>query len=440
MSASPPIEPSSRCPLRIEAAAVADADRVVAPAVLLLDRDRVVEAVASPAEIGATDGRETVRRPRGVIVPGLVNAHAHLDLTSLGPRPFDAGAGFKAWADMVRRERPSEPEAVAESVRHGVEACLQGGTAIVGDIAGNRGLAAFESLRAHGVRGVSYLEVFGIGRAEPAGCEFVESLRSRIEFPGPTRLGISPHASYSCGDRLFEAAASLGLPLATHLSETVEELEFSRSGGGPLADLLRVVGAWSESLRGWSTSPIERLASRLLRSGAAIAHGNYLDDADLDTLAATSRDASRPLGLVYCPRASAYFGHPVAGRSPHRYRELLARGVPVALGTDSLICLDTSDRLSVLDEMRVLHRRDRVEPRLLLAMATVHGAALLGEDRDRVVLARGASPEGVLSIEVAAVNTPPPGDGDAWLMAAIDTESRPEWIVPPRWITGERAR
>ncbi|MGA1708185.1 MAG: hypothetical protein ACO4CI_05800, partial [Phycisphaerales bacterium] len=124
MSASPPIEPSSRCPLRIEAAAVADADRVVSPAVLQLDRDRVVEAVASPAEIGATDGRETVRRPRGVILPGLVNAHAHLDLTSLGPRRFDAQSGFAAWADMVRRERPATPEAITDSVRRGVEACL----------------------------------------------------------------------------------------------------------------------------------------------------------------------------------------------------------------------------------------------------------------------------------------------------------------------------
>lgn len=410
-----------------------DADRAIAPAVLLLDSSGVVEAIGRPEAIGPTEARDVVRNQHAILLPGFVNAHAHLDLTALGPRPFESGTGFAAWAGMVRRERPADPAAVAESVRLGLAASRRGGTAILGDIAGNRGVPAFEAMRDARVRGVSYIEVFGIGTAESAGCGFVESLAHRAQPSAPTRLGISPHASYSCGDRLYERATSLGLPVATHLSETLEELEFSRTGGGPLADLLRSVGAWTESLDGWSCSPIARLLPTLARSGAAIAHGNYLEDSDLDRIAEASARATHPLGLVYCPRASAYFGHPAAGHPPHRYRELLAREVPVALGTDSIICLDTPDRLSVFDEMRLLRRRDRTDVRLLLAMATVHGAALLGEPRSSVVLAPGARPEGVLAVEVAAAARPPIDDAEAWLEAAIESESAPAWVASPFW-------
>ncbi len=433
MASSGRVDTHSPRPRRIEASAAADADRVVAPAVVLLDAAGTVEAIGTPAAIGATETRDRVRLPGHVVLPGLVNAHAHLDLTALGPRPFERGSGFAAWAGMIRRERPAEPAAIAESVRQGLEASRRGGTAILGDIAGNRGLPAFEAMRAAGVRGVSYLEVFGIGKAEPGGCAFIDALSGHVDPVTPTRLGVSPHASYSCGDRLYERAASLGLPLATHLSETLEELEFSHRGSGPLADLLRTVGAWTESLDGWNCSPIARLLPTLARSGAAIAHGNYLEDRDLDLLAECHAKAARPLGLVYCPRASAYFGHPAAPHPPHRYRELLARGVPVALGTDSLVCLDTPDRLSVLDEMRLLRRRDGTDARALLAMATVHGAALLGEPRSSVVLAPGACPEGLLSVEISGSTRPAIDDGESWLAAAIEAEAPPQWIVSPSW-------
>lgn len=432
MADLPPSARASTRPLRIDAAAAADADRLLAPATILVGVDGAVAALGSPEAIGPTPEHERIDATDRVAVPGLVNAHTHLDLTSIGPRPFDPAAGFAGWAGAIRRDRPTDPAAIAASVALGIGASLRGGTAILGDIAGNRGLAAFDALRAAGVRGVSFIEVFGIGKAEAAGVAFLDSLPGLHAGSGPTRLGVSPHASYSCGDRLFERAASMGLPVATHLAETLEELEFSRLGTGPLADLLRAVGAWSESLSGWDRSPIARLSATLARSGAAIAHGNYLDDEDLDRLAEASAAAARPLGLVYCPRASAYFGHPADGHPAHRYRELLARGVPVALGTDSLVCLDTADRLSVLDEMRLLRRRDRADPQALLAMATVHGAALLGEPKARVLLGQGSRPEGILGLRLDRDRAT---SGDAWsrLEAALAGDRAPEWILAPRW-------
>ncbi len=414
-------------PLRIDAAAAADATRLLAPASILLSREGRVAAIGAPEAVGATGDATVVRLERSVVLPGLVNAHTHLDLTAIGPRPFDAAGGFAEWADLVRRTRPSEPAAIAASVAAGVEASLQGGTAIVGDIAGNRGLEAFAALAATGFRGTSAIEVFGIGRAEDRGIEFLDHLQRSGPRGGLTRLAISPHASYSCGDRLYAHAAAMGVPLATHLAETREELQFCRDATGPLAELLRTVGAWSDDLVGWGCSPIERLAAILGTSGAAIAHGNYLSDRDLGLLAEAATRG--PVGIVYCPRASAYFGHGGVD-APHRYRELLDRGVPVALGTDSIICLETPDRLSVLDEMRLLRRRDRVDLATLITMATVHGARLLQEDPATVSLAVGACPEGLLALDLEAPR--PNASAEAWLDAALENP-RPRWLLPPRW-------
>ena len=415
---------------RIEAFAAADAGGVVTPAVLLLDGEGRVLELDRPEAIGPTPAATSVHVPHALLLPGLVNAHAHLDLTSIGPRPFDPEAGFAAWAGMIRRARPATPEAIADSVRAGVEASLRGGTAIVGDIAGNRGLVAAETLRTLPLRGVAHVEVFGIGRGEEAGIAFLDELADRASaFTGRVRLGVSPHASYSCGDRLYERAAGLGLRVATHLAETLEERRFNEDGGGPLADLLREVGVWTPDLSGWHRSPIARIAPILARSGAAIAHGNYLEDADLDLLESlANRPDPPPTGVVFCPRASAYFGHPAPGHPPHRYRELRERGVPVALGTDGMVCLDTPDRLGVLDEMRLLRRRDGVGASTLLAMATVDGATLLGEPLERVRLVRGARPAGVLAIDL---DEPAVRDRGDLLEEALASDVVPRWIVEP---------
>lgn len=418
-------------PLRIDARAVADADRVIAPASILIAADGTVEAVGSPAEVGGTPGRRRVDEPRAVVIPGLVNAHAHLDLTALGPRAYDPRTGFAAWAGMVRRERPTAPEAIRRSVQLGIDASRRGGTAIVGDIAGNRGLAAMQAMRDARVRGVSFVEVFGIGAAEESGIGFARTLPALAHPGGPTRVGISPHASYSCGDRLYRAASALGLSVATHLSETLDELRFVEDGTGPLADLLRHVGAWTPELTGWRCSPIERTVGLVRPSGAAIAHGNYLSDADVELLASAAADGRSPaVGIVYCPRASAYFGHPAAGRPAHRYRELLGRGVPVALGTDSVMCLDTADRLSVLDEARVLRARDGADARQLLAMATVHGAALLGEPRASVTIGPGSRPAGMLAVDVP---DRPAATAQDLLDAVMATDAPARWVRGPGW-------
>ena len=428
--------PGGRVAVRL--AAAADAFRTAAPAVAVIDAEGPL-AVGTPDEIGRLDA-PVIELPGHVALPPLVNAHAHLDLTSVGPLPFDGS--FAAWASEVRARRPATADAVAAAVREGVRRAVEGGTGLIGDIAGRFGLDALGALRdeapRYGLRGVAYVEAFGIGSATANGVAFFRSLRGKAaDEAGGIRLGASPHAPYSCGDETYAAAAASGLPVATHLAETLEEERFVHGCSGPLADLLREVGAWTPELRGWNVDPVRRILPLLRGTGAAVVHLNYVTDGALAALAAEAK-GDRPPVVVYCPRASAYFRHPDAGRGPHRYREMLAAGIPVALGTDSAIVLGNAPTISVLDEMRFLHRRDGVDPTLLLAMATSHGARALGESTVPVTLPSGSVRTARALIAVDAAE----GRGSAvsdLLGEVLRSDAPCRWLWPPGSAWGQTA-
>ena len=105
---------------------------------------------------------------------------------------------------------------------------------------------------------------------------------------------------------------------------------------------------------------------------------------------------------------------------------MMAAGVNVALGTDGLGCLDRDDRVSVLDEMRFLSRRDGTDPRVLLAMGTTNGARGLGHDTERVTLGRGAQPAGLIALPVD------PGSSLDPLEQVMRRDDAPEWLGEPR--------
>ena len=160
------------------------------------------------------------------------------------------------------------------------------------------------------------------------------------------------------------------------------------------------------------------LADALRATPFIAAHLNYVEDRQLELL------ADWRTTVAYCPRASAYFGHPQPGRSPHRYRQMLEAGVNVALGTDSLICLDTPNRISVLDEMRFLYRRDGTDPMTLLRMATTAGAVALGADPSLVTLAPGPT-AGVLAATFDPRNPLDP------FRQVLQRNDPVRWIVAP---------
>ncbi|WP_428390092.1 amidohydrolase family protein [Mucisphaera sp.] len=368
------------------------------PGGVLVERDPLrVVAVGSPESLAG--GGEVVRLEGRLLLPAMVNAHAHLELTSLGRRAYEAEGGFFGWVEMLRGMAEGlheKPEAAGSAYRRSVEEGLKqswaAGVGAIGDIASHE-VAAELRLEA-GVLGVTFLELFGIGAPHH------DAALARIARGAPEGVGWQPHAPYSAGQAVYAAAARSGRPVATHFCELLEELALVARGDGACRQFLERIGRWPGDgewryCQGWS--PAYWMEGAMRRTPWLLAHAHYLDDRDVLLLADTGAS------VAYCPVAADYFGHPHGGREGHRYRELLERGVNVCLGTDGLLCQpeDEADPLGVWPQMVRLWERDGADAGLLLGMATVNGARALALDPGLFTFEAGLL-AGLASVEIGS--------------------------------------
>ena len=306
------------------------------------------------------------------ILPGLVNAHTHLDLSGmrgLAPPTPD----FTQWLmQVISHRRLRTPQQVQEDVRTGLAESLRFGTTLLGDISGDGG--SWDALTDTPLRAVVFREILGLSKDRAAGAweRLDDWLTSRTASP-TCRPGASPHAPYSVRSPLFLAASTRGVPVAVHLAESAAEQELLQLRGGPFVPFLRDLGVFDPAGLAEDTNHVLRLLNG--QAPTLLVHGNFLGPT-----AAIPANAS----IVYCPRTHAAFGHP-----RHPFREFLARGVRVAIGTDSLA---SNPDLDVLAEIRFLHQLyPDVPGELLLRMATLSGAEALGWADETGSLAPGKS-------------------------------------------------
>jgi cytosine/adenosine deaminase-related metal-dependent hydrolase len=306
------------------------------------------------------------------ILPGLVNAHTHLDLSGLRGR-CPPSPDFTGWLrQVIAHRRTTTPEQTAADIRAGLAEALRFGTTLVGDIAG-RG-ASWNWLAEAPVRSVVYYELLGLPEEQAAAAweAWKQWLGERPRLPS-CRPGISPHAPYSVRWLLFAAAAGQAAPVATHLAESAAEIELLGLRRGPFVDFLQELGVWDPD--GLAEGPEHVLRLMTGPTPLAIAHGNFLPAGGY---------VPANGAIVYCPRTHAAFGHP-----RHPFRDFLARGVRVALGTDSLA---SNPDLDVLAEVRFVHARYPETPgATLLRMATLAGAEALGWQDETGSLTPGKS-------------------------------------------------
>ncbi len=335
---------------------------------LVVDRGRIVDVGKAQSVSG-----ETVRDLGDcIMLPGFVNAHAHLELTCYRGR-VPAGTLWQ-WFEqlMALRRRPEAAEQEREAVHLGARESLAAGVTCVGDI--SRTGMHVEALHSSPIRKVCFLELISGAAAPPNDIDSLAALlESNTKLAQPQRLviGISPHTLYTVTRDDLAAAAALAAehatPLTMHLLETAEEAEWLRSGGGFLQAFLSRHHLPTASVAGRVRALALLHQTGLLGQRPLLAHVNYLDDLELGELAASRAS------VVWCPRSHRFFGHP-----PHRWREMLDAGINVCIGTDSMASNET---LSILDELRNLRRMaPEVTPDLILEMGTSRGAAGLGLD------------------------------------------------------------
>jgi aminodeoxyfutalosine deaminase len=312
------------------------------------------------------------------ILPGLVNAHTHLDLSGMrGLAP--PGPDFTGWLRQVIAHRRSRtPMQVEADIRAGLAESVRSGTTLLGDIAGDGG--SWDVLKDAPLRAVVFRELLGLStdRAEKALSSAGAWMAAHPATP-TCRPALSPHAPYSARADLIGRSKVLAekyqAPVAVHLAESPPEMELMRHCRGPFVPFLTELGVWDPSGLARSAAQVMRAATWKLRIPQLWIHGTYL-----------ARNAAiRPQDtVVYCPRTHAAFGH-----APHPFRHFLARGVRVALGTDSLA---SNPDLSVLNEARFLHRHHPDVPgEVLLRMATLAGAEALGWHEETGSLTPGKS-------------------------------------------------
>jgi cytosine/adenosine deaminase-related metal-dependent hydrolase len=320
----------------------------------------------------ATDSR-AVELGNVALLPGLVNAHTHLELSDVRT-PLRPTTPFTDWLAAVighRRQRSLTEFQASDAVQRGCSEVLASGTTLLGDIVSTDWNSA--SLPAERPRTIAFLELLGLspGRVAPQ----LEAARRHLEIARsvPDVIpGLSPHAPYSVHPDLFhglvDIAAVNHAPLAFHLAETKPELELLADGTGPFVDFLTKLGVWRADAIPSGTRPLDYLRALATLDRALAVHGNYLSPEEIELLSQTPG-----ITVVYCPRTHFYFGH-----EPHPWRQLLAQGTNVALGTDSRA---SNPDLSLWKE--VLHLRERfpdTPPSLLLELATRRGARALGEE------------------------------------------------------------
>ncbi len=372
---------------------IADYRGVIAsPGAILLDGN-CIDAIGTPQEVGQVDG-VAITQINGLVTPSFVNAHSHLDLSGGGNVTFENS--FIDWLIDVVRPIRVDTSQLRKDVQKGIDLSFAGGCAIVGDIAGT--VQAAEIVDASELISVSFVEVIGSGARSKEAIEKVETLSEKFS--------VTPHAPYTCSKEVYKACFNSGKKVSTHLSESKAEIEFAQFREGEFVEVMERMGVWDETIETYGQHPIEAILEIAGEQQFVSAHLNYVEDVHLAQIAQSN------MSVAYCPRASSYFGH-----VGHRWKDMIDAGINVALGTDSLLCLDTPSRISVLDDMRLLYKRDGGDASVLFEMATVNGALALGIEPSLVTLTKGET-AGLLGYE--GINS---------MDALFESDKAPEWAI-----------
>ena len=331
------------------------------------------------------------------LLPGLVNTHTHLELSwmaGLVPPAASMNEWIRTLVLLRRAGVPGGPSTERAAAREAAATLRATGTVLVGDITNT--LITPDILREFGLGGVVFYELLGFNAADPVrmvrdAWARADALNAHPPTEPAIQVSVVPHAPYSVSPALFKAIINRpgSAPRAIHLAESVEEVEFLRTGRGPIRTALEDLGVWSGDWSAPGVDPVRYVADLgYLSPGTLVVHGVHLTDDGLDHLRRTNAV------LVTCPRSNLWVGAG-APRLAHFY----AARLNVAVGTDSLASVSSLNLFDEIAEMRRL--APEITAATLLDSATRAGAVALGFARDFGTIAPGKRP-GLIAVDVPA--------------------------------------
>ncbi|MCE0524114.1 MAG: amidohydrolase family protein [Methylacidiphilales bacterium] len=326
-----------------------------------------IVAVGPAADFTAQPGEEVTDLGACTLLPGLINAHCHLDFTRF-KGALSAKQGFTEWIKMINALRRSFTTGdYIDSIAEGFEMLAQGGVTTVANI------EAFPELLPHlpvpPLRTWWFLELIDVRSR----INEDETLLGALSFfeQHPEWLGgfgLSPHAPYTASIDLYRLARSCGekygMLSTTHIAESVEEHEMFSHARGPLHDFLASLGR-DNSDCGHGSALSHLIEHGVIGPNWILAHLNYLQDYDYELVARSGAS------VVHCPKCHTYFGH-----APFPLKALREYGVNICLGTDSLA---SNNSLDMRSEMREAQTQHGLGDREVLEMVLLNGARALGQ-------------------------------------------------------------
>ena len=347
-----------------------------------IENGEIVIEEGKIVSVGPASGRPGWDFGNAVLLPGLINVHAHLEYTLM--RGLLEDMPFFAWIRILTALKAHlTPKDWIASATLGAAEMLAAGITAIGDACD--GGFSLDALMASGQRGIVYREVFGISSEESVEAIVadldakVRAMQARAgQTDGRIQVGISPHAPYTVRAELFRAlatyATSEGLPQTIHLAESPAEEELFRQGTGPFAEMFARRGiAWETP----GVSPTAYLAAcDALTPGTLVVHTVHVNADDAALLKAQG------VSVAHCPKSNGKLG---AGFAP--LRMLLDAGIAVGLGTDSVASNNSAD---MFEEMRAAIFTARAREQNVMALtatealhlATLNGARAMGRDAE----------------------------------------------------------
>ncbi len=332
--------------------------------------DRIVDVGKFPEVSARYSGQEIIDLGEQALLPGLINAHCHLDYTCLRGK-IPRQKSFTDWISAINTEKSKlSPQDYIASISEGFAEAKQFGTTTIANLTAFPEL--IRQLPGPPIRTWWFAELIDV-RSPKRTNEFVDSAIESLKFA--QNYGLAPHALFTASKNLYQRCEQAGkdVLLTTHLAESREEMEMFRDGSGPLYEFMENIGRDMGDC-GHETA-LERFfkvrdSSNALHSARnddwLVAHLNELTESDFELL----EKAKTKFHVVHSPRSHDYFGH-----SPFQSERLRRLGFNICLGTDSLA---SNESLSLFAEMRPFQRREpEISPEKIFEMVTVNPASAL---------------------------------------------------------------
>lgn len=345
-----------------------------------IDADTIVE-VGTRDEIVAKFPDSDIRDfGEAAIMPGFVNCHSHLEITSMRGQLDDVENDFSAWLLKLNGARAglTDDDIRAAAIAGAIEGARAGIT-FFGDI-GRYGVAGFEALKTVGLRGVLFQETEFSPEDKSAERDFA-ALIEKFEMLQQTetnlvKVGLSPHSPYTVGPKLFEMIADFAVTndvkISIHAAESADESELLLNGTGYFTGIYEKYGVVWHSPHCTTIEYLDRLG--VLAAKPLLAHCATVSNSDIELIKSSGST------IAHCPKSNAKFGH---GYAP--FEAFLDAGIGVGLGSDSVASNNICD---LLEESRfaALAARNRsgtkrfITAKEMLETATLGGAKALRLD------------------------------------------------------------